>query len=652
MSYLIRDASGQVHTDKSNTIKKVIQYEKRLNEDDHNHTVNSGTAPWFCIKDGSFPFYKNFTTAKNDDNEDIVDGVDTEPYAHRRMFTCTIESIYKDYWIHSDTSWSQEFVVPYFVKKDLYKGNKAIIAEKDLADADANLIGNKLTWRISDTNLSYLNIGGPYPNAGSQDPTCSAYNYKSEYKSNTTHGFVAWKYPYGNMFTTTNYFNITYNPLATLKTDKITLHEWSDSVDPPYPPGYFTLDVTQFPKKYNKIDITIDGLCIFPQYNNIDDYSEPILDDSFVVNDWNYNLSAEKTDHCFSVLYQYGVSNKWEVGEKYVIKNNDDEMYYAADDGWVTDITEASTYTLEAAENTIETTLSSYDNLTTATSRHGTHPGIDYLGNTFTGNLSYNTTENRLINVNSTYNTVHYPINFNNVRNHEITDKRVWDNMYVYAVNENNSNIYYWEVIWAGSHQVLTGYALESDIASCSSCVNFSYSAVINDASTGTHETDKVANITLPKYTDYITATKKFLKDIPEFNYNDWKDKMCVYTYYDPTTITGLLYQGGTNGTASITPYNSVYTCHLAYNPIINRYINKWPTTALSLTSSPCFTLSNVVMNHTINLGERTDNGYKINGEEHQYIHISYPATTLVNPDNNHNKGILQQVNMYYKFNN
>ena len=658
MSYLIRDASGQVHTDKSNSIKKVIHYEKRLNENDHEHTQNGGATPWFCIKDGSFPFYKNFTTAKNDNDEDIVEGVDTEPYAHRRMFTCTIESPDKDYWLtNNGGTWQQGFLVPYFVKKDLYKGNKAIIAEKDLADTDNNLIGNKLSWRMSDTNLSYLNIGGPYTSEGSLDTAYSAYNYKIEFNTITTLGFVGWKTVglTSPMFTNGNYFNIAYDPKSVLTNDKITLHHNTNYQQGNVPPGYFTLDVSQFDKKYNKIDVTIDGLCLFPKGNYIGLYSvgDTDVDPSYVVNDRNYAPASENSDHCFSVLYQYGVSNVWELGEKYVIKNNDDDKYYSSD-GWITDITAAATYYPQSqAQQVMDTVLSAYDNLTTETTRHSVHPDVDYLGNPFTGNIQYNSTDNKLVNVNTTYNTEHYPISYNYVRNYDITDKKVWDNMWVYAVNENNSHIYYWEVVFPGGHQFLTGYALESDIASCSSCVNFSYSAVINDASTGTHETDKVANITLPKYKDYITATNKFLKDIPSFHYEDWKDQMCVYTEYEPTTITGFLYQGRTHSTdASITPYDNVYVCYQSYNPTVTGRMNKWPSTALSLTSSPCFTLSNVVMKHTINLGERTDNGYKINGEDHRYIHITYPATTLVNPDNAHSKGILQQVNMYYKFNN
>ena len=118
-----------------------------------------GTAPWFCIKDGNVEFYAEFSS---NSATNTITSINKKYY--RRIFTYTQDSLTNSWWITGDSSWAARRKIPLLEKKELFEGTNPVICVQNRFDDDGNIIGNKLSWKISPDNMKYYpTIGGPYP---------------------------------------------------------------------------------------------------------------------------------------------------------------------------------------------------------------------------------------------------------------------------------------------------------------------------------------------------------------------------------------------------------------------------------------------------------------------------------------------------------
>ena len=139
-------------------IKSVYYCDEIVNKGGE-HTYAGSNTPWFCIKDGSMVFSSGFKAENNK-----ITTAPTKTF-YRRIFSCTFDCLTNAWKLlrnPNDTSWNSIRTLPHLIKKELYVGNSPLINSMDRIDEDGNIVGDKLSWRMSNTNFRFVPVQG-YP---------------------------------------------------------------------------------------------------------------------------------------------------------------------------------------------------------------------------------------------------------------------------------------------------------------------------------------------------------------------------------------------------------------------------------------------------------------------------------------------------------
>jgi hypothetical protein len=583
-----------------------------------------GAAPWFCIKDGSMPFVKgdSFKTISGEGGN-IITAVDVVSN-YRRIFSCTQDCLTYAWAISNETNWIGRRKVPMLEKKELYVGKESVINVLDRIDEQGNIIGNKLSWKISPENMRYYPVGGgPFPVPNFQDDATSSYNFKSGYQYKNLNNFIGLgnetSTNYGDFY---NYWTVYYPP----KTVENTEYGFTTAQSNSASPSYFTLDIRQVPKEYTKIEVAIDGVFYYP-YDNYNGHTTYVPDNPDTKNILNaYNFGEPLT---------YPTFNCW-------------------------------AYLYKPDNNTVWTYMDNNEN---------PRQGYDYLGNAFFGNIAYKPELTGTNHKTPFYNIdTHYDVRTDaiydnsNVR-YSLSDPKLWENMFLYQVNTNNDYICKFEV-QLPNDETVTGYTFWDNLSAVS-MYNISITAYSAENTTE-DSMIRIRDILTSYGKQFYSATFDSDPNVIDyrqyFNTNDnyihrkLKDLNCnwgalssrfkifgaVPSYNNPNTL--YLYQGLNKGDYYINSYGGVDMLSNCLNEPGN-YL--WNPYGFTLTAFMLYYLSNVKMTHTIDLGERTDTGgftFGDNTKDYQYLHITYPATNTINGSATLN--LISQIDMYYKFTN
>jgi len=580
-----------------------------------------GAAPWFCIKDGSMPFVKgdSFKTVSGESGNTIT-AVDVVT-DYRRIFSCTQDCLTYAWAINNETNWIGRRKIPMLEKKELYVGKEPVINVLDRIDEQGNIIGNKLSWKISPENMRYYPVGGgPFPIPNEQDDATSSYNFKWGYHTINLSNFIGFGDEYSTNNDFGNYWSV-YNPPKTFENSAFgftTAQSRSAS------PSYFTLDIHKVPKEYTKIEVAIDGVFYYPydNYNGPTSYVPDNPDKGNILNAYNFGEPLTyPTFNCWAYLYK--------------------------------------------PDNNIEWTYFYNEN---------PRPGYDYLGNTFFGNIAYKpeiqtTVKTPFYNIDTHYDVRTDAIYDNSNVRYSLSDPKVWENMYLYQVNTNNDYICKFEV-QLSDNETVTGYTFWDNLSAVS-MYNISitaYSAENTTLSSMEHIRDILTYYGKPfnsatfdsdtnviDYRQYFNTNNNYihrkLKDL-NCNWGALSSRFKIFgsvpSYNNPNTL--YLYQGLNKGDYYINSYTGVDTLSNCLNEPGN-YL--WNPYGFTLTSFMLYYLSNVKMTHTIDLGERTDTSGFTFGDstkDYQYLHITYPATNTIRGSATLN--LISQIDMYYKFTN
>lgn len=744
-----------------------------------------GTAPWFCIKDGDMFFYKGecFKTGQIPGQPGVsaITAIDETSKYNRRIFSCTPGCLTDAWYVYGNDlgSWNARRKIPYLIKKELYQGKEKIVNVLDRFDEDGNTIGNKLSWKISTSNMKFYptiegpsptnhtccikrtgymgavsyytgNPTGPYESYTSywdsnknratnftneatadvllqqiiiynqqhsitdgveielktitEDPATSGYNFKAAYNCTNFGGFVAWseKDTSTKMFTTNNWFGVRKNPLEVENTEFGFTQTSSDSTKSDIAcPGHFTLDVTQVPQEYNKIDVVIDGVFYYPNSNYCGPHTTVVEDYSNVYNIYNYNHDPIPSFNCWAYLYKPDNNTEWKFQPKYGIsarRTNKTQFYkngfgptvsYSRE-GWgdypqnigyqqKEDAEAFLTKIINDQDPNIDYTTLDICNLSQYQSYDFSYPSADYLGYSFTGNIKYDktiTTPNKMPwynDENTTYKVKEQELYDNSHVPYSLYDVNFWEHLLVNRFNTNNDGICKFEVDLPGQTTPFTGYTYWDNLSSYVHWNNIRVTAY----SAGNTSPDGVRSMNTIKakfvqhgrvdaltsatfdadpnvidYTDYFNNTNDTPHiSIKDFNTDKWQELMskfkiftCSNSYDDSNAQ--YLYIGSRLGDANIVTYGAYQ--ETMYGPINN----KWNPYGFTLTSFQAFNLANVTMKHQIDLGTRTTTGgFTFTGNmagDYKYLHISYPATNTVNTTKSLN--LISQIDMYYKF--
>lgn len=737
----------------------------------------NGTSPWLCIKDGNMLFY-NGDCFHADGTLSSVTAVTEQTTYYRRIFSCTPGCL-TDAWFVTGSdfgSWNARRKIPYLIKKELYQGKEKIVNVLDRFDEDGNTIGNKLSWKISTSNMKfYPTIEGPYPTnhtccikrtgyigavsyysgnpngpyesytsywesnkrnatyftdeaaAGvmlsqiilynqqhhitdgveielkdiTEDSTTSGYNFKAAYKSSNFGGFVGWsdKDTFEKMFTTYNWFGVRKNPLEVENTEFGFTTTSSDSTKTDTAcPGHFTLDITQVPQEYNKIDVVIDGVFYYPNSNYCGPHTTVVEDYSNVYNIYNFSQDPIPSFNCWAYLYKPDNNTEWKYQPKYGIsahrKNKDQYYKYGfgttipySRDGWGDYPQNIGYQQKEDAEVFLTKIIDDqdpdidYSTLNTfilSNSYDFSFPSADYLGYSFTGNIKYDktiTTPNKLPWYNdekTTYKVKEQELYDNSHVPYNLYDVNFWEHLMVNRFNTNNDQICKFKVKLPNNEEV-TGYSHWATISGNVYCRNF-YMTAYSAWNTTPGLLDTMKQVFIDKdrdleeafvsatfdsdpnvidYTDYFNNTNDTPHtSIKDFNTDKWQELMSIFKIYGASNSymendAQYLYIGGNRyGDADIISYG-VFSSFLP-GPIND----KWNPYGFTLSSFQAFNLANVTMKHQIDLGTRTTTGgFTFTGNmagDYRYLHISYPATNTVNTTKSLN--LISQIDMYYKF--
>lgn len=735
-----------------------------------------GTAPWLCIKDGNMLFY-NGACFHADGTLSSVTAVTEENTYYRRIFSCTPGCL-TDAWFVTGSdlgSWNARRKIPYLIKKELYQGKEKIVNVLDRFDENGETIGNKLSWKISTSNMKfYPTIEGPYPtnhtccikrtgymgsvsyysgnpagpyesytsywvsnknnatnftdeaaagvllsqiiiynqqhhiNDGveielkdiTEDSATSGYNFKAAYKCNNFGGFVGWsdKDTFEKMFTTNSWFGVRKNPLEVENTEFGFTQTSSDSTKSDIAcPGHFTLDITQVPQEYNKIDVVIDGVFYYPNSNYCGPHTTVVEDYSNVYNIYNFSQAPIPSFNCWAYLYKPDNNTEWKYQPKYGIsaKRTNKTQYYKngfgptipySREGWGDYPQNIGYQQKEDAETFLTKIIDDqdpyidYSTLNTfilSNSYDFSYPSADYLGYSFTGNIKYDktiTTPNKLPwynDENTTYIVKEQELYDNSHISYSLYDVNFWEHLLVNRFNTNNDQICKFKVKLPNNEEI-TGYSYWATVSGNVYCRNF-YMTAYSAWNTTPGLLDDMKQVFIEKnrdveeafvsatfdsdpnvidYTDYFNNTNDTPHtSIKSFNTDKWQELMSTFMVYGASNSymendAQYLYIGSRYGDADIITYGGFQS--FLPGPINN----KWNPYGFTLTSFQAFNLANVTMTHQIDLGTRTTTGgFTFTGNmagDYKYLHISYPATNTVNTTKSLN--LISQIDMYYKF--
>jgi len=679
-------------------IKSVYYCDEIVNKGGEHSYAGSNT-PWFCIKDGSMAFSSGFKAEYNK--------IISEPSKtfYRRIFSCTFDCLtnaWKLRRIPNDTSWIAIKTLPHLIKKELYIGSSPLINSMDRIDEDGKIVGDKLSWRMSNTNFRFLPVQGyPYSstnwyiernsmgylyfyNGSTAQYTNSwteAYSQRSEFstKEDAEHikpshepalyyvkpdkgdpstwywnfnystrkynmkGFVGWSDSSLNvdyMFTTDNYHSIYCRPTYKEQFN----YETSTS---PTATGLVTNQDNSALEINNSVTgdgpspsyFTIDVTRVPQKYNKLD----IVIDGLFYYPTNNYNLAQSEIKEDYSdvfAIYNYGQSpvDKTVNCWSYLYKPDNDVE-------WI--------YAPNHSANYLD---------------YGFYGNIH-----FDGSLKRNYKTPWYNDSKTKYTWEHYLIYDNCDVDYDLEDPKVLDKIYVYCVNNNNNDICKWQINWDNGTKS-TGYALWSDIAGYKDCTNLyvtAYSAdnttdfkrikdafsAYTDRFTSADYNDPEAPLDYRKYFTQTDGTSRmFLKDMMAAK--DWKTISGRFTYFGNDSNyynanADYLYKS-TRGSASISTYGITdIPEEILYSK--SKHINNWNKQGFKLNSVLLYNMQNVTMKHQIDLGNRTTTGgFTFTGNasgDYRYLHISYPGTNTLSNSAKDNCN-LTHVDMYYKFTN
>ena len=578
-----------------------------------------------------------------------------------------------------------------------YYHNKTIFLTKDDAEDMAN----------------QMQLPGVAVEPTNYDESTSAWNFNYCYKGYTLKGFIGWSEQSNtsDMFTTYNYNSIYYRPTHKTNfdydiTDTYTegLVENNDSsafevnsciTAGGAAPSYFTLDITKVPTTYNKIDVVIDSLFYYPTNNYINAQSYIAEDYSNVFAVYNYGHSpGNQTVNCWSYLYKPDTNKEWKYATKYMLSAKKPagevyiNVYYSADmnspyttDGWsyFTEPSEA----LRINETEIQDFINRYaTEIAADTTEYGIiagfnnipYPSADYLGNSFFGNIKYDPSIKSGIKTswyndeNTKYTWKNYLLYDNSDVDYDLEDPKLYDKLYVYCINNNNSDICKWKIDW-GEGREDTGYALWSDISGCKDCTNFYITAYSADNTEGFDKMNGV-NFTTALFSDpdaprdyrkYFDAdgevSRRYLNEMTTQNWQTISSDFLFYGYRNSYYGSNVDYLHESSPTkASIYSIATYMERDIPQKILYNKNTKRgeWNKQGFKLKQVMQYNMQNVTMKHQIDLGDRTDtSGFTFgdNTKDYRYLHISYPGTNTLSNNNKYGNH-LTQVDMYYKFTN
>lgn len=535
-----------------------------------------------------------------------------------------------------------------------------------------------------------------------EDSATSGYNFKKAYNCTNFGGFVGWseKDTFAQMFTTNSWFGVRKNPLDVENTEFGFTPISSDSTKSDIAcPGHFTLDITQVPQKYNKIDVVIDGVFYYPNSNYCGPHTTVVEDYSNVYNIYNYNQNPIPSFNCWAYLYKPDNNTEWKYQPKYGIsaKRTNKTQFYKYGfgptipydrEGWVDYPQNIGYQQKEDAEEFLTKIIKDqdpdidYSTLNTfilSNSYDFAYPSADYLGHSFTGNIKYDktiTTPGKLPWYNdekTIYSVKEQELYDNSHVTYSLYDVNFWEHLLVNRFNTNNDQICKFKVKLPNNEEV-TGYSYWATVSGNAYCRNF-YITAYSAWNTTPGLLDTMKRVFIEKdrdieeafisatfdsdtnvidYTDYFNNTNDTPHiSIKDFNTDKWQELMSTFKVYGASNSymendAQYLYIGNRYGDADIITYGSFQ------NTLPGPINNNWNPYGFTLSSFQAFNLANVTMKHQIDLGNRTTTGgFTFTGDmagDYKYLHISYPATNTVNTTKSLN--LISQIDMYYKFTN